>query len=387
MASDDLDSMLDRLERAADTVGANLLELERDPSYELLRRMTLRGESLRRWENAEATFARLWAWFGALRGVLDSASNTKSHRTLRELLTGPSVEVQAPEVPLRDRRLLDAATRVEQLTPDQAIALMQQDFDSVQLIVGAVGLTWDFALPRLRSAEKALDDVTAMAVELGTDGRSTVRLREDIAALTEALMADPLSVSPDAVDAVGKRVSEAEAAVRAAVALREHVAAALTKARQLAADVDDRTAAARAAHLEVLAKIAPVDVPTPTQHVDGLEEIEHLITSKRWMDAQSRLASWTADATTTLAALTRMTEEIRHPLHERNELRGRLDAYHAKVGRVGRSEDPGLDALYEAARTELYTAPTDLARAARLVTDYADAIPAEQLRTKAGRSE
>ncbi|HMK10107.1 MAG TPA: hypothetical protein VK461_00850, partial [Acidimicrobiales bacterium] len=70
----DLDAMLERLTAATDTVGANLLELERDPSYELLQHMTLRGETLRRWQAAEAAVTRLWAWFSALRGVLEDAT-------------------------------------------------------------------------------------------------------------------------------------------------------------------------------------------------------------------------------------------------------------------------------------------------------------------------
>ncbi|HTN80854.1 MAG TPA: hypothetical protein VMK16_14345 [Acidimicrobiales bacterium] len=382
----DLDAMLERLTAAADTVGANLLELERDANYELLQHMTLRGATLERWQAAEAAVVRLWSWFGALRGVLDEATGAKSERALRGLLTAASVRVAAPDVPLRDRDLLEPASRLESCTPDEAIAIMQRDFDAVRLVVGAVGLTWDVTLPRLRATEATLDEVTAAAADLGADGLPPVRLREDIAALAEALTTDPLSVSPEAVEALTERVAAAEAKVAKAVALRDNVTEVLAEARSLARRVEDNVLAARAARAEVNAKVADADVPGLPDDLDGLSTIEQLVERKRWIDAQSQLTAWTTTATARLVELGRLTAAIRLPLEQRNELRGRLEAYHAKAGRLGRSEDAALDALYQAARAELYVAPTDLERAADLVTSYADAIPAEQRKRPVGRS-
>src|SRR5262245_21475673 len=143
MGIDDVETMLERLTAEVETVGANLFELERDPNYEILQQMTLRGETLRRWQGADAAVARLWQWFGALRGVLDSARVARSQRAVRELLAGASVKVAAKDVPLRDRTLLEPASHHDARTPDDAIALMRTDFDEVRLVVGAVGLTWE----------------------------------------------------------------------------------------------------------------------------------------------------------------------------------------------------------------------------------------------------
>ena len=49
----------------------------------------------------------------------------------------------------------------------------------------------------------------------------------------------------------------------------------------------------------------------------------------------------------------------------RNELRGRLAAFHAKADSLGALEDGDVAMLYERARTALYTAPTDLGRRCR----------------------
>jgi hypothetical protein len=63
-------------------------------------------------------------------------------------------------------------------------------------------------------------------------------------------------------------------------------------------------------------------------------------------------------------------------LAERNELRGRLDAYRAKALRRGLGESGDLWSLADAARDVLYTAPCDLAAARAAVNAYQDALTA-----------
>ena len=58
------------------------------------------------------------------------------------------------------------------------------------------------------------------------------------------------------------------------------------------------------------------------------------------------------------------------PLAVRAELRGRLDAYRAKVARHGMAEDPLLIERYDAARRMLWSAPCDLRVAEQAVLRY-----------------
>ena len=58
------------------------------------------------------------------------------------------------------------------------------------------------------------------------------------------------------------------------------------------------------------------------------------------------------------------------PLAVRAELRGRLDAYKAKVARHGHAEDPLLIERYDAARRMLWSAPCDLRVAEEAVLRY-----------------
>jgi hypothetical protein len=61
------------------------------------------------------------------------------------------------------------------------------------------------------------------------------------------------------------------------------------------------------------------------------------------------------------------------PLAVRAELRGRLDAYKAKVARQGSAEDPVLIERYDAARRMLWSAPCDLRAAEQAVLRYQQA--------------
>ena len=62
------------------------------------------------------------------------------------------------------------------------------------------------------------------------------------------------------------------------------------------------------------------------------------------------------------------------PLDARNQLRDLLLAYQVKASRLGLIEQPDVVAIYRAAEAELYNAPTDLARAEKLVRSYQDAL-------------
>ncbi|MFD7892856.1 hypothetical protein ACFV3O_31440, partial [Streptomyces albidoflavus] len=79
------------------------------------------------------------------------------------------------------------------------------------------------------------------------------------------------------------------------------------------------------------------------------------------------------------ASLTAVTA----PLAVRAELRGRLDAYRAKVSRLGLAEDPVLAERYDAARRVLWSAPCDLRVAEEAVLRFQRAA-AEALAPGAG---
>ena len=82
------------------------------------------------------------------------------------------------------------------------------------------------------------------------------------------------------------------------------------------------------------------------------------------------LGEWRARASERRDSACRSASEHRALLATRDELRGRLDAYHAKAAHLGRLEDPHIADVYGQAHAALFTAPTDLSVAADLVSRY-----------------
>lgn len=98
------------------------------------------------------------------------------------------------------------------------------------------------------------------------------------------------------------------------------------------------------------------------------------LTGGREADVMAGLARWhtLADETERVAKAVARTNAM--PLDQRRELRGRLEAAHAKAVRLGLAEDEELSALHARAFGTLYRAPSDLVVAERLTMAYLHAL-------------
>ena len=79
----DPDRELERLRGAAERIGANLLELDQDPSRALLDAASLQGESAARWDGARLVLAGLFLSYAALTAVLDRAATVRGTQLRR----------------------------------------------------------------------------------------------------------------------------------------------------------------------------------------------------------------------------------------------------------------------------------------------------------------
>jgi hypothetical protein len=73
----------------------------------------------------------------------------------------------------------------------------------------------------------------------------------------------------------------------------------------------------------------------------------------------------------------------RAPIEARDQFRALLEAYQVKAKRLGLLEDPRLADIFDRAHDALYTAPTDLALAARLVRSYQESLSGSRLNLEA----
>jgi hypothetical protein len=102
--------------------------------------------------------------------------------------------------------------------------------------------------------------------------------------------------------------------------------------------------------------------------------LDALASSGQWQQLAAQIDRAERNLVAEIAAYRKAAEDAESALGRREELRGMLQAYKAKAGRLGGAEDFGLTERYDAARELLWTAPCDLGAAANAVAAYQQAI-------------
>lgn len=384
MSLQEIDSTLQRLRGAAEAIGANLLEVELDPNRALLDSSALEGESATRWSEASMTLAQLWQWHALLEQLLARATQLRGARArlsakrleeLRELLEGASIELSSEHLPLEQRDLLGGAQAAMRCTPDELLERSSAAFDEAKTVLAAAGNAWDALLPRLDAARATLQESAELGGALGEgEPPGLDRARERLSELTERLSKDPLSISGEDVGELERSLKAVRGDLEGLDQLRREIGALLADARKLLEELRRVALEGAEAHEQALVKIAAPAIPEPLSLDDTLEsqleDVEEIARHSAWREARAVLEQWTARTRALLEQARRIACENRAPIETRNELRGLLDACQAKATRLGLIEDLQLSGMLKQAHDSLYTAPTDLAKAAEQVHRY-----------------
>ena len=364
-----------------DSIQANLLDLDGSFGKRLLAGATLTGTTRQQWESAAGTLAALWNLYEAYSAVIDRAAEALAKRPgqkelaqITALLTGPSVEVDRGPAPLARRDLADAGR--EQLTLATARARMRGAFTKVTEVVSAAEQAWNDVADTLDAVAGDLSGIEALGdQELGME---LAEVRTELDRLRGLLNTDPLGdkVNPAAANRLRDRAAAVAARSADLARLRDgaqqRIAAVTAAAAAAHAAREDAAAAcARAAAKITAVPAVPADRTDLTARIAALDS---LLAAGRWTRLSSELdllERELASATTDFRDTERAVAGL---LGRRDELRGLLDAYKAKAGRLGAAEDPGLDARYDQARELLWTAPCDLNAAADAVSNFQQAV-------------
>jgi hypothetical protein len=387
---DEIDRTLAGYRHVVEVMTANLFELENDTNRKLLDRAALTGVTATRWGEAGRSLAQLWQWFTQFKDVVDRATAVRGSKArvnppelaqLDQLLGGPSVELSAEQIPLSKRALLGPSETTVRCRPDELLTMMSQAFDLVKGVVAATGEAWHVLLPRLEQDESALSGIETLAASFGEIHIPELAgARGRLDDLSTRLANDPLSIDVGVLAPLEATLETTKRDLEELLKLRTDLVPRLDQARALLAHLHQTMAEGRAGHDEVVLKIAAPAVPGPLAPdpdlARRLDRVTELGVRNQWRAARFELAEWTKRATDLLGQAQQVVAANRAAIDERNELRGRLDAYRAKANRIGRAEDVDLTARYDEAHDALYTAPTDLATAAHLVQCYQQAIAA-----------
>ncbi|MFI1607186.1 hypothetical protein ACH4YN_34475 [Streptomyces griseofuscus] len=394
MDRDEVDRALARLGQEHEAIETSLLALQDHAGRRLLEGAELSGVTQERWQATEDRITLLWSYFDAYTAALRSAREIRARRRwssredlaeLTELLRGTSVAVAAPET----GRLSESFSLAE------LVDRMNEMYASSLDLVVTADAVWSALPARIDLLAAELQRTRQLAHSVGVRpgehpaGDDLERITRTLTRLREDVIRDPLAFwvpargssapgggRPDTTvyDREARALEDVRREIDAVLTVRQDAEARLIRLRDVLSRADRTLAEARTARGEVLAKIAATEVPVvsgpPTVLQEQLATAAEYRRGAQWHRLSPLLESLEQRAEDELLRAREQLTAVTAPLAVRAELRGRLDAYKAKVARHGLAEDPFLVERYDAARRMLWSAPCDLRVAEGAVRRY-----------------
>ncbi|MET9649003.1 MULTISPECIES: hypothetical protein [unclassified Streptomyces] len=406
MDRDEVDRALARLGAEHKAVEDSLLALQDHAGRRLLEGAELTGTTRERWHTTESSITLLWTYFDAYTAALSSARELRARRRwssredlveLTDRLRGESVLVsggtQQPAV-----SLTGPARLTERFTLERLVDRMNELYAASLDVVVTADAVWSALPARIDLLAAELGRTRSLAHSVGVRpgehpaGDELDAITAELGSLRTEVVTDPLAFwkpaagssapgggRPDTAryDRAARALEDVRREIEAVLTVRKDSEERLLRLRDVLSRADRTLAEARAARGEVLAKIAASEVPAvsgpPTVLQERLATAAEYRRHAQWHRLSPLLESLEVEAEDELHRARESLTAVTAPLAVRAELRGRLDAYKAKVARLGAAEDPLLIERYDTARRMLWSAPCDLRVAEQAVLRYQQA--------------
>ncbi|MET8162848.1 hypothetical protein ABZT34_01075 [Streptomyces sp. NPDC005329] len=411
MDRDEVDRALARLGAEHEAIETSLLALQDHAGRRLLEGAELTGVTKERWATAEASITLLWTYFDAYTDALRGARDIRSRRRwssredlaeLTELLRGESVTVAGSAAGTAATANAPTLHGVGRLSHSFSLTTLVDRMNelyasSLDMVVTADAV-WSALPARIDLLAAELQRTRRLAHSVGVRpgehpaGDDLEHITHTLTSLREQVVSDPLAFwvpaqgssapgggRPDTTvyDREARALEDVRREIDAVLTVRQDAEQRLVKLRDVLSRADRTLAEARTARGEVLAKIAATEVPVvggpPTALQEQLATAAEYRRRAQWHLLSPLLESLEQKAEDELLRARESLSAVTQPLAVRAELRGRLDAYKAKVARHGLAEDPFLIERYDAARRMLWSAPCDLRVAEQAVLRYQQA--------------
>ncbi|MFE7747856.1 hypothetical protein [Streptomyces sp. NPDC057428] len=407
MGRDEADRTLARLGAEHEAIETSLFALEEHAGRRLLEGAGLTGVTKERWAVTERSITLLWTYFEAYAGALASAREIRARRrypgrsdlmALTDLLRGDGVTVANQGQAGPGASLTGPARLSERFTLEELVARMNDLYAHALDMVLSSDSVWSALPARIDLLAAELRRTGSLAHSVGVRpgehpaGDDLVSIAEELTTLRAQVISDPLAFwmpgtgsaapgggRPDTTryDRAARALEDVRREIEAVLAVRQDAEQRLVQVRDLLSRANRTLTEARSARGEVLAKIAASEVPAvsgpPTVLHERLAAASEYRRHAQWSRLSPLLDSLEREAEDELMRARESLTSVTAPLAVRAELRGRLDAYRAKVARHGLAEDPLLIERYDAARRMLWSAPCDLRVAGQAVLRYQQA--------------
>ncbi|MFG2866996.1 hypothetical protein [Streptomyces sp. NPDC048338] len=406
MDRDEVDRALARLGAEHKAVEDSLLALQDHAGRRLLEGAELTGTTRERWHATDGSITLLWTYFDAYTAALSSARELRARRRwssredlveLTDRLRGESVLVSGgTQQPAAS--ITGPARLTERFTLERLVDRMNELYAASLDVVVTADAVWSALPARIDLLAAELGRTRSLAHSVGVRpgehpaGDELEAITAELGSLRTEVVTDPLAFwkpaagssapgggRPDTAryDRAARALEDVRREIEAVLTVRKDSEERLLRLRDVLSRADRTLAEARAARGEVLAKIAASEVPAvsgpPTVLQERLATAAEYRRHAQWHRLSPLLESLEVEAEDELHRARESLTAVTAPLAVRAELRGRLDAYKAKVARLGAAEDPLLIERYDTARRMLWSAPCDLRVAEQAVLRYQQA--------------
>ncbi|MFI1616327.1 hypothetical protein ACH4VT_04960 [Streptomyces lydicus] len=417
---EEVDRALARLGAEYEAIETSLLALQDHAGRRLLEGADLSGTTKERWAATERSITVLWSLFDAYTATLEAAREVRARRRwpspedlaeLTELLRDDGVTVPGAADGETGRES-GPAVRGERYSLEELVDRMNGLYARSLDVIVAADAVWSALPARIDLLSAELQRTRSLAHSVGVRpgehpaGDDLERITDELARLRAQVIADPLAFwvssstgssapgggRPDTgrYDRAARALEDIRREVAAVLDVRQDAEHRLMQLRDVLSRADRTLTEARQARGEVLAKIAASEVPAvsgpPTALHEQLAAAAEYRRRSLWHRLSPLLDSLEERAEDELHRARESLTAVTAPLAVRAELRGRLDAYRAKLARHGLAADPLLVERYDIARRMLWSAPCDLRAAEHAVWRYqqaaAEALAPQQVEGK-----
>jgi hypothetical protein len=387
--TDEIDQLLTDWKDKLTIVSQNLLELQELPTYQRLGLVQLNGVTAARVTPALAAMNDLFQYFDLLVQTVDKANNLRQQlprfmvseqkiEEIKRLLLNNSIELSVVKTPLAERELLSTTKKINAITPTDLLTVMIHAFSVARDAVLAVDTAWEKLDTILADAESQINALEKLAASLGKDSVSELtQARTAITSVKQRIEQDPLGVSTEIEQQIQPILTQVKSSLaklaKQQIQGRENLATARTALEKLQ-EIHNQSLVAFTESQEKVVDHSVVEIPLTPAQIDALSQwLDRLETkfAEGLVNAvMVGITNWLAKAKEHIVLAEQVYTAHNNLLQIRRELRGRLDALQAKALALGLIEDGILTNLATQSKQLLYTSPTPLNQAAKLVTEY-----------------
>ncbi|UGY91447.1 hypothetical protein [Streptomyces gobiensis] len=420
MSREEVDRALARLSAEREAIESSLLALQDHAGRRLLEGAELTGTTKHRWATAEHAISVLWAHFETYAQALATAEELRGRRrwpsrddltVLTDMLRGSGVTI-AGGTPGATSGAASSGRLAERMSLEELVERMNGGYARALDVVAAADSVWSALPARIDLLAAELQRIRSLAHSVGVRpgehpaGDDLEQITTELTMLRGEVITDPLafwipaggSSAPgggrpdtDRYDRAARALEEVRREIDAVLGVRQDAEQRLMRLRDVLSRADRTLAEARSARGEVLAKIAASEVPAVSGPPTALhEQLAAAVDYRRhaqWHRLSPLLESLEQRADDELERARASLSAVTAPLAVRAELRGRLDAYKAKVAQQGMAEEPMLVERYDLARRMLWSAPCDLRAAEQAVLRYQQAASDVLASPRDGRTD